>query len=462
MGKDKVKEKPGYDITERRHVKDITQHLAYYDLLTDLPNRILLRHRLDEAILAASHENWPLALLIMDLDRFKEINNTLGHKNGDNILRQIGERLQEEIRDAYTIARLGGDEFAVLLLEADAEVAARTADKIIKRLREPFNLEGLSLDISCSIGITLYPGHGGDADTLIRRADMAMYTAKETESGYTIYSPQYDQYSPNRLALMGELRCALEKDQLFLLYQPKIDLKNSQPIGVEALVRWQHPKLGVIQPDQFITLAEKTGMIKHLTLWVLKEALRQSRSWHQEGLEISVAINISMQNLKTPQLLDQIKGLLLTWGVSPSRLRLEITESTIMADPERTMEILTQLTIMGIRFSIDDFGTGYSSLGYLKRLPVDEIKIDKSFVIGMIADESNAVIVHSIIDLAHNLGLKVVAEGVENQEILDRLISLGCDAAQGYLLSRPIPKEELTDWLKRQKHTQGFEVGPQG
>ncbi len=468
----------------------MVQYLAYYDVLTGLPNRTLFHDRLQQAIATARSEGSTLALLMLDLNRFKEINNTLGHPNGDIILQHIGLRLQDAIKEADVnesggqekrldadsskqrtepsagrgrlhpalpvegddrspvIARFGGDEFAIFIIGADANAAIKAAGMIIKRLEEPFVIEWISLDISASIGIALFPGNGEDADILIRRADIAMHMAKKTENGFCIYSSRYDQHSPERLALMGELRHAIVQDQLFLLYQPKIDLKTSGPIGVEALVRWQHPKSGVIPPDKFISIAEHTGLIKQLTFWVLKEALRQSRVLHQMGLETSVAVNLSVRSLQSPQLLDQVKGLLSTWGVESRRLRFEITESIIMADPERAMEIITQLCSMGIHFSIDDFGTGYSSLGYLQKLPVDEIKIDKSFVMNMMKDKNSMKIVRSIIEFGHSLGLKVAAEGVEDRDTFDKLILLDCDLAQGYYMSRPIPAPELILWLK--------------
>ena len=285
---------------------------------------------------------------------------------------------------------------------------------------------------------------------LVSRTDTAVFI-----HNFQFYSGSLNAAANERLILEGELRHAIEENQFFLLYQPKIDIRSGRTIGVEALVRWQHPQRGTIPPDQFISLAEQTGSIKQLTLWVLKEALRQSRSWQKAGLEISVAVNLSVRSLQAPQLLDHIKGLLSTWGVVSSSLRLEITESIIMADPGLALEIITQLTAMGIRFSIDDFGTGYSSLSYLQRLPVDEIKIDKSFVMNMMADENSAAIVGSIIDLAHHLGLKVVAEGVENKDILDRLTSAGCDVAQGYLISRPISQADLVAWLENQDREMG-------
>jgi diguanylate cyclase (GGDEF)-like protein len=424
---------------------EVIQHNAYFDRLTDLPNRNLLYDRLQQAILAAQREDQSVALLIMDLDRFKEINNALGHQSGDLLLRQIGPRLKAILRKSDTVARLGGDEFAVLLPRGTcADHAAQVARKIIKALEQPFAIAELRLDIETSIGIAVFPEHGTDVDTLIKRADAAMYVAKETRGGYNIYSAEQDKSSTGRLMLMGELRRAIAQDQLFLHYQPKIDLQTGRIGGVEALVRWQHPKHGVIPPDVFIPLAEQTGLIAPLTECVLHKALRQCYAWHQAGLEINVAVNLSRRNLQSVELPGQIARMLKTCEVSSGCLQLEITESTIMANPERAMGVLAELKNMGLRLSLDDFGTGYSSLAYLKKLPVDEIKIDKSFVMNMHTKADDVAIVHMIIQLGHILGLKVVAEGLEGQEALDKLIALGCDMAQGYYISRPVPAEEIT------------------
>lgn len=435
---------------EQRKAEETINYLAYHDVLTGLPNRTALRDQMLELILTSKLKNESFVLLMMNMDRFKEINFTLGYQNGDILLKQVKERLHGTMRDRYTAARMEGDKFAVLIPDIDADGAMGIAGKIIKAFEKPFVLETLPLDISVSIGVAIFPGHGEDADTLLRRGDIAMHTAKNIEGGFCLYSPQYDQYSTARLGLMAELRHAIEEDQLFLLYQPKINLRTGETIGLEALCRWNHPKSGIIPPDQFISLAESTGLIRQLTLWVIKEVLRQSRNWRQTGIEVSVAVNISAKNLQTPQLLDQLEGIFSTWGVVPGALRLEITESVIMADPQHAMDILKRLTNMGMHFSIDDFGTGYSSLGYLQRLPVDELKIDKSFVMNMLAEESSSMIVHSIIELAHNLCFKVVAEGVENKEILDRLALLGCDYGQGYFISKPIPPAEITAWFAKQ------------
>ncbi len=423
----------------------VIQHNAYYDRLTDLPNRNLLYDRLQQAALHARRDNQSIALLMMDLDRFKEINNALGHQSGDFLLQQIGPRLRNLLRDSDTVARLGGDEFAVLLPRSTSgESASEVARRIIKALEEPFAVGDMQLDVEASIGIATFPEHGADVDTLIKRADAAMYVAKENRSGYSVYSAETDKSSTDRLLLMGELRRAISEDQLFLLYQPKVDLQTGRVNGVEALVRWQHPKHGVMPPDRFIPLAEQTGLITPLTECVLKKALAQCQAWHRSGVEISMAVNLSRRNLQAQDLPDQIARMLSKCDLSSAFLELEITESSVMANPEHAMEVLSRMKSMGLRLSLDDFGTGYSSLAYLKKLPVDEIKIDKSFVMNMHMKKEDVAIVHMIIKLGHILGLKVVAEGVENQQTMDELVALGCDLAQGYHISRPVPAEALT------------------
>jgi len=434
---------------ERKRAEEAIQRMAYHDLLTGLPNRTLLYDYLRQALLAGKRENHPAALLLMDLDRFKEINNTLGHPRGDLLLKQVGSRLQKTLFEPDIVARLGGDEFAILLPKlAAAEHISVVIRKVQKALETPFAIEGVPITVEASIGISLYPEHGENADVIFQRADVAMYAAKRTSSGYAIYGPEQDQHSPRRLALIGELRHAIEQNQLLVYYQPKVNLKTNRVIGVEALARWQHPQHGLIFPNEFIGLAESTGLIKPLTMNVLKAVLQQYNKWHNAGLNFIVSVNLSVQNLQDPKFPDHVADLLRTCDVAPDRLELEITESTIMVDPTRAMEILTRLSSMGVRFSIDDFGAGYSSLAYLKQLPVQEIKIDKSFVMDMEKNEENTVIVISIINLAHNLDRKVVAEGVESQEMWDRLAAFGCDAAQGYYISKPLPAAELTRWMQ--------------
>jgi len=427
---------------EQRAMHDVT-----HDALTDLPNRVLFRDRLEQALHAAQHDSTHTAILMMDLDRFKEINDTLGHFNGDRLLKQVAARLQGIMQETATVARLGGDEFAILLpkilVGKEAEEVAR---KIGKALQAPFGLEGLKLDVQASIGIAVYPEHGSDADTLLQRADVAMYMAKQEKTGYIVYDPKHDKHSPHRLTLMGELRHAIESDELVLYYQPKAKIKTGEIAEVEALVRWQHPQHDLMPPDEFIPLAERTGLIKPLTIWVLNHALRQHSIWKEQGLDIGVAVNMSAHGLLDLELPDLIAGVLASHNAAPDRLVLEITETSIMVDQERALQILTRLADMGVRLSIDDFGTGYSSLAYLSKLPVCEIKIDKSFVMDMNENEKHAMIVRATIDLAHNLGLEVIAEGTCAKEIFAQLESLDCDAAQGHYISPPISAEEFEHW----------------
>jgi diguanylate cyclase (GGDEF)-like protein len=425
------------------------EHQALHDALTDLPNRTLFHDRVGQALTVARREHIPVAVMIMDLDRFKEVNDTLGHASGDELLKQAGERLREALRESDTVARLGGDEFGVLLPKVvDSAAAVSVARKLRKALEEPFTIHGLALQMEASVGIALSPEHGDDVHSLLQRADVAMYVAKEHPGGCEVYARERDEYSPDRLTLLTELRRGIDAGELVLHYQPKAELRSGQVTGVEALVRWSHPTRGLIPPDEFIPLAQKTGVIVPLTFFVLNEALRQCRTWQLEGLNLCVSVNLSARNLLDVNLPDTVGELLAKWEVPPSLLELEITESTILADPIRAMHVLSRLSGMGVRLAIDDFGTGYSSLAYLKRLPVDELKIDKSFVQGMQEDENDAVIVRSTIDLGRNLGLKVVAEGVETNEAWRQLAALGCDVAQGYYLSRPVPAAELAAWLR--------------
>ena len=435
------------DITERKEGEEKIQHMAYYDLLTDLPNRTLFQENLQRAILMVREENKSLALLLMDLDHFREINDTLGHHRGDILLKQVGSRLQNTVYHKDIVSRLGGDEFAVLLPLAESEHASLVARKIMSALDPPFLVEGLPIAVEASIGIALYPDHSTDAEGLIQRVDVAMYVAKHMKKGITIYDPAQDKHNPQKLALMAELRYAIEHEELVLYYQPKINIKANRVMGVEALVRWQHPHRGLIPPYEFIELAERTGLIKPLTLWVFNTAHRQCEALRQKGIEISISINLSTRNLQDPELSNHIGEKVKGCDLAGSPLELEITESAIMDDPKRALENIRRLKGLGAKFSIDDFGTGYSSLGYLKSLPVDAIKIDRSFVKDMVSDENDAAIVRSIIGLAHDLDLWVIAEGVENKKTYNQLAAMGCDAAQGYYMCRPIPSAELSRWL---------------
>jgi len=433
---------------ERRQAEETIHRLAYTDPVTGLPNRIRFREHVQQAVEEAKQSRDPLALLLMDLERFKDVNDTLGHNRGDSLLQQVGLRLRSALFAPDVVARLGGDEFGILLPRlAEADDVKQVIKKLHGFLEAPFIIDGIPIAVEASIGVATMPEHADDADMLLQRADVAMYLAKKTGSGHFIYAPERDPHSPRRLALLAELRQAIETEQLFLHYQPKIVLKTGGVIGVEALVRWQHPKNGVIPPDQFIGITEYTGLIKPLTRWVLTKALRQCAALRRNGSTIRLAVNLSVRSLHDPHLPGQVAELLQAAAVSPESLELEITESAIMVDPPRALETLTALNRMGAHLSIDDFGTGFSSLGYIQKLPVAEIKIDKSFVLNMAADENDATIVRSIIELGHNLGLKVVAEGVENQTVLERLTALGCDYAQGYYISRPVTMEQFTAWL---------------
>ena len=424
------------------------EHLALHDILTGLANRALFRDRVKQALRVAEREQQTVAVLLMDLDRFKEINDTLGHHHGDIVLQETARRLQATLRETDTIARLGGDEFAMVLPHVpDPAAVVLVADKIRAALRVPFIVQGLTLDVRASIGVAFFPGHGKDVDTLIQRADVAMYLAKTAQSGCEIYAVEKDQYSPSRLALVGELRQAIEHDEFVVHYQPKVDLKSGEVKGVEALLRWDHPLRKMIPPDEFIPLAEHTGLIEPLTTYVINQSLKQISQWREGGLELKVAVNLSTRSLLNAEFPEEVSKALKKWRIPPSSLQLEITEHTILADPARAAGVLSTLSTMGVELSIDDFGTGYSSFVQLRRLPLTELKIDKSFVMNMNVDENDAVIVRSLIELGRNLGLQVVAEGVESEEIWNDLTSLGCDFAQGFYTSRPMPADQLVRWL---------------
>ncbi len=430
----------------RNHVAEI-EHQALHDSLTGLPNRDLFRNRISDSLAEKRSAEDGLIVMIFDLDHFKEINDTLGHQSGDQVLRLLAERLRAAMRDSDTVARLGGDEFGVLAPgTADSDTALQLAARVQRAMERPFVVGGLTLQIEASIGIAVSPEHGEDVETLIRHADVAMYLSKETHHP-ELYDTEHDHYSPDRLALVGELRRAIDERELVVYYQPRIDLSSGSARSVEALVRWNHPERGLLGPGDFLPLAQHTGIVRLITRYVLEAALRQCRSWRDLGLDVSVGVNLFSRDLLDGGLPDEVGRLLAQCGVEPLRLELEITEDTILIDPARTSVILEQLGARGVALAIDDFGTGYSSLNYLKRLPVDVLKIDRSFVSRMEADENDAVIVRSTIELAHNLGLIVVAEGVETQETLVHLAELGCDNAQGFHLSPPVPADELTEWL---------------
>jgi diguanylate cyclase (GGDEF)-like protein len=425
----------------RRQLEEL-QHRALYDQLTELPNRSLFRDRVEQAILTARRESGSATVMFLDIDHFKEINDTLGHEAGDLLLHALADRLREQMRTNETLARLGGDEFGILCA-GSASDAVVLAERLHAALQEPFVVCGLPLEIALSVGIASTPDHGEDADTVLRHADVAMYLAKETHAGTAVYDEDQDSNDAARLALAGELRRAIEQEELVLHFQPKAELESGCVVGVEALVRWIHPERGFIPPGDFIPIAERTGLIKPLSRYVVAAALRQCGAWREQGLDLHVAVNLTIPDLLDLELPDLIARLLTENGVRPDQLELEITESTILADPFRVRQVLSRLNELGLRIAIDDFGTGYSSLAYLRRLPVQTIKIDRSFVMEMCENANDATIVRSTIDLGRNLGLDVVAEGVETQETWDALRRHGCTLAQGYLISKPLPADEL-------------------
>src|SRR4051794_3572559 len=421
---------------------------ALHDGLTGLPNRALFQDRVTRLLQDRTHMSQSLAVMLLDLDHFKEINDTLGHHVGDLLIRDVGNRIQVAVRDGDTVARLGGDEFAVLVAAMDSpDDAILVAERIVAALREPFTIDGVRLDVQASIGIAISPQHGTDVETLIQRADVALYTAKEQRGCWMMYRPEADRYTLERLALLGELRAGLETGQLVVFYQPKSDARTGVVLGMEALARWEHPHRGLLPPDEFIPLAENTGLIGELTFEVLRQALRQVRAWQRAGMRLGVSVNLSARQLTDLDLPRDVEALLRDYGLPPAMLTLEVTESTIMADPSRTLTVLRLLAELGVCLSIDDFGTGYSSLSYLKRVDAHELKIDKSFIMGMSHNSNDAVIVRSTIELGHNLGLRMVAEGVEDAATWRLLRGLGCDVVQGYHLSRPLPPDQITRWM---------------
>jgi diguanylate cyclase (GGDEF)-like protein len=423
-------------------------YLAYHDALTDLPNRVLLLDRLEQAALTAHRGHASVALAVMDLDGFKEVNDTLGHYAGDQILQQVAARLRSVVRTVDTVARLGGDEFALILPSTDVNGAEQTARKVLRALERPFVVNGRALAVRASIGIARFPEDGSNAETLLQKADVAMYLAKDDVSGYAAYAPERDPHTHRRLALITELRQGIDHGQFFLEYQPILDLRTRVVVGVEALLRWSHPEQGRLLPEDFLEVAEQTGVVSLLTPFVLEQAIGD---WYGDPNPAqTVAVNLSPRNLHHPQLPDRIDELLRARHTAPSSLMLEITENQIMSDPVRSMTCLTRLREMGVRLAIDDFGTGYSSLSYLRHLPVDQLKIDKSFVIGLTRGDDE-VIVRSTVDLAHNLGLTVVAEGVENEAVCDRLLALGCDAAQGVFISEPRSATAMRAWIAQRQ-----------
>ena len=426
------------------------EHAALHDGLTGLANRKLLIDETSRALDDARRDGRPLALCLLDLDRFKEINDTLGHHIGDRLLEIAGSRLAGAVRQGDTVARLGGDEFAVLLASIDGPAAALDAAQRIRELiNEPFQLDGMTLQVEASVGVSLHPDHADETAQLLRLADVAMYQAKEARTGVEIYRPDRDIHTLGRLGLLGSLRRAVEDGELVMHYQPKVSFPSGEAVGMEALVRWRHPQRGLVMPDEFLGLAEQSGLMRQLTESVLAQSLSQAAAWWRQGLELQVAVNVSVRDLADVGFVDALSRLLAVHRLPARALQLEITEHVLMADPARMSQALEALARLGVSLSLDDFGTGYSSLVHLKRLPVSEIKIDRSFVHRMTDDADDAAIVRSIVELGHALGLRVVAEGVEDPGTWVALQALRCDAAQGWLISPAVPAEEITGWLLR-------------
>jgi diguanylate cyclase (GGDEF)-like protein len=420
---------------------------ARTDELTNLGNRRMFYERVETA-LAGRAAGEALALLLIDLDRFKEINDSLGHQVGDELLRQIGPRLDSAMRPGDVLARLGGDEFALLVGPSSGADATEFAQEIAARIRaaiaRPFRLDGVALHIDASVGIAIGPEHGTDANALMQRADVAMYQAKGTRSGCEVYRPDRDHHSRDRLETIDGLRAALDNGELILHYQPKAALATGQIVGAEALVRWQHPTRGLLYPDAFVPLAEQTGLMRPFTTLVLDMALRQVAAWRADGLDLAVAVNLSVTNLLDAELPDQVARLLADLDLPGSALEVEITESILMVDPARSQEVVERLRALGVGLAVDDYGTGYSSLAYLRQLRLDELKLDRCFVMDLGLDPGAAAIVRSTVDLAHSLGLRMVAEGVETEAAWEQLHQFGCDIAQGPFVGRPQPADELT------------------
>lgn len=422
--------------------------LAYQDTLTSLPNRALFNDRLDQAIRLARRDCAPLTIMTMDIDRFRHVNDTLGHPVGDRVLQAVGARLGALLRESDTIARLGGDEFAVILPGAGIEQARGVAEKILNALDHQIIIDGQPLDVRISIGIAGCPEHGEDPYTLLRHADVAMYVAKRGHHGLAVFEKHFHQPREDYLTLLGELRRAVDENQLTLHFQPKVDLRSGVTRQAEALVRWIHPQRGFVPPGEFIPFAEQTGYLREMTRWIIRRAIRQCGEWQARGLELTVAVNIGARDLLDPDLPGLVAGELRQHGLDARWLGIEITESGVMEDPARSLDTLRRLDALGIKLAIDDYGTGYSSLSYVRQLPVKELKIDQSFVRNLATDSGDAAIVKSTIELGHNIGLQVVAEGVEDLATWRMLQQMGCDHAQGYCMSKPLPADAFEQWLK--------------
>jgi len=433
--------------TQTAALENRVSHESTHDPLTQLPNRVLFVDRLEQALHMAHSADVPVGVIFLDLDGFKEINDTLGHYSGDRVLKSVATRIQHAVEEPITVARLGGDEFGVVLPRLSKPAGVGTVARALRRaLDAPYALEGVTLSLSASIGATVFPEHGKDADTLMQRAEIAMYRAKTEKSGYALYSPEFDKTSPHRLILLGELRQALQRQELVLLYQPILAADGS-PRGAEALLRWNHERHGLLGPDDFVPLAERSGLIRDITTWAIRHALQDVAEWHRDGTDLNISVNVTAQSLLDPDFADVVAGLLASFPLPPNPLTLELTETTLLTDQTRALATLERLAELGVRAVIDDFGTGYSSLAYLRKLPISSIKIDRSFVSDMASGEGGEILVNAIIGLAHALHLHVTAEGVEDAATLARLVELGCDSMQGFHLSEPLGTAQVADWL---------------
>jgi diguanylate cyclase (GGDEF)-like protein len=430
------------------------EHQALHDALTGLPNRLLIQDRLNQAIRVAERDGSCFAVIMMDLDRFKEINDNLGHNVGDHLLKEVGQRLRLAVRAGDTVGRLGGDEFAIIVPRVDCDRVLPVAHNLLHSLAPSFLLEGTNFSIGASLGIAVFPLHGRDSLTLLKRADVAMYVAKQNRAGLYLYDIDQDSNSPNRLALLSELKEALEHNTLRLNYQPIVNLTTNRIVGVEALARWPHPSRGLIPQELLISMVEQSDMIQPFTLWVLDTAMAQWHAWQSQEFPLRLSVNLSMRNLRDDNLPNELAALISKWGMLDDHLLLEITESAVMDDPVRAHKILGLLRAMKVHVAIDDFGIGYSSLSHLSKLPVTELKIDRAFVRNMDNNPHDVLIVRSTVDLAHNLGLRVVAEGVESLAVLEMLRELRCDMAQGYYLGYPQSAATLTELLREARESE--------
>jgi diguanylate cyclase (GGDEF)-like protein len=443
-------------LTSKKRGEEL-HRMATTDDLTGLANRERFRDRLQERIAEGISQTSPFGVILLDLDRFKEINDTLGHHYGDALLRELGPRLADCAGAGGVVARLGGDEFAVLPEERtdDPDALEAVAARLMACVQEPIALDEMTVDVGASIGIARFPRDGDDPHALLRHADIAMYAAKEARTGWKVYAPDLDRHSLERLNVISDFRRALDAEEIVVYFQPVVDVDGSRVQGAEGLIRWQHPERGLLPPGAFVQTIEQTALIGPLTRYVLERCIAQCAAWRQSGRELSVAVNLSVRNLLDRELPADIERLLDKHGLPAEALQLEITESMLMSDPERALGTVTRLSTLGARISVDDFGTGYSSLANLRRFPIDELKIDRSFVSPMLNDESDLIIVRSTINLGHDLGLRVIAEGVEDEATLRRLARLGCDLAQGYHLSRPLPAELFADWMQAVESSSG-------